>query len=142
MIHLAVNDISWSPDGRRLVTCSLSSEVFVWDISASSGRAILAAKLIGHTGFVKGVAWDPLNHFIATEVLTSLKEIVDIFAHDFPPGNEQADDKTVIIWRTSDWDKEAVFSKPYRNSSSNCFFRRLGSGTSSLSLSKVNLSYG
>ncbi|ELR22783.1 WD domain, G-beta repeat-containing protein [Acanthamoeba castellanii str. Neff] len=99
-----VNDISWSPDGRRLVTCSLSSEVFVWDIFANGGRGALAAKLVGHTGFVKGVAWDPLNRFIATE----------------------ADDKTVIIWRVSDWDKEATLARPYRQSSSNCFFRRIG----------------
>lgn len=68
-----VNDISWSPDGRRLVTCSLSSEVFVWDIFANGGRGALAAKLAGHTGFVKGVAWDPLNRFIATEVASRIR---------------------------------------------------------------------
>ncbi len=38
----------------------------------------------------------------------------------------QADDKTVIIWRVSDWDKEATLARPYRQSSSNCFFRRIG----------------
>jgi hypothetical protein len=45
--------------------------VFVWDVFANSGRGALAAKLVGHTGFVKGVAWDPLNRFIATEVRIS-----------------------------------------------------------------------
>lgn len=44
-------------------------------------NGICTAVLRGHSSLVKGVSWDPIGTFIAS----------------------QSDDKTVIIWRTSDW---------------------------------------
>ena len=44
-------------------------------------NGICTAVLRGHSSLVKGVTWDPIGSFIAS----------------------QSDDKTVIIWRTSDW---------------------------------------
>ena len=62
-------------------------------------------KLDQHQGFVKGVCWDPVGEFLAT----------------------QSDDKTVKIWRTTDWGLEAEITKPFVDSPGSTFFRRLRS---------------
>lgn len=59
-------------------------------------------KLDQHQGFVKGVCWDPVGEFLAT----------------------QSDDRTVKIWRTTDWGLEAEVRKPFEDSPGT-FFRRL-----------------
>jgi protein HIRA/HIR1 len=55
-----------------------------------------------HRGFVKGVCWDPVGEFLATA----------------------SDDRSVKIWRTSDWGLEAEVEKPFE-ASPGTFFRRL-----------------
>lgn len=60
-------------------------------------------KLDQHQGFVKGVCWDPVGEFLAT----------------------QSDDRTVKIWKTTDWSPEAEITKPFEDSPGSTFFRRL-----------------
>jgi WD40 repeat protein len=60
-------------------------------------------KLDQHQGFVKGVCWDPVGQYLAT----------------------QSDDRSVKIWRTLDWDLEAEVRKPFEDSPGSTFFRRL-----------------
>ena len=60
-------------------------------------------KLDQHQGFVKGVCWDPVGEFLAT----------------------QSDDRTVKIWKTTDWSLEAEVTKPFEDSPGSTFFRRL-----------------
>ncbi|KAG8697412.1 HIR complex subunit, partial [Ceratobasidium sp. 394] len=60
-------------------------------------------KLDRHQGFVKGVTWDPVGQFLAT----------------------QSDDKSVKVWRTTDWGLEATITKPFEDSPGSTFFRRL-----------------
>lgn len=59
-------------------------------------------KIDQHQGFVKGVCWDPVGEFLATG----------------------SDDRSVRIWRTSDWELEAEVKKPFDHSPGT-FFRRL-----------------
>jgi hypothetical protein len=40
----------------------------------------------------------------------------------------QSDDKSVKIWRTTDWGLEAEIRKPFEDSPGSTFFRRLRSG--------------
>lgn len=56
-----------------------------------------------HGGFVKGVCWDPIGEYLAT----------------------QSDDKTVKIWDTSSWTLVETVSEPFKHSPGNTFFRRL-----------------
>lgn len=60
-------------------------------------------KIDQHQGFVKGVCWDPVGEFLAT----------------------QSDDRSVKIWRTTDWGMEAEVRKPFEDSPGSTFFRRL-----------------
>jgi len=110
-----VTDIAWSPQDRYLASVGLDSKVIIWDgytLGALSPFCLLAwltcvtdpvRKLDQHQGFVKGVCWDPVGEFLAT----------------------QSDDKTVKIWRTTDWGLEAEVSKPFEDSPGSTFFRRL-----------------
>ena len=59
-------------------------------------------RLDQHQGFVKGVCWDPVGEFLATS----------------------SDDRSVKIWRTTDWGLEAEVKKPFEDSPGT-FFRRL-----------------
>ncbi|XP_024632384.1 protein HIRA isoform X2 [Medicago truncatula] len=67
-------------------------------------NGICTAVLRGHSSLVKGVAWDPIGSFIAS----------------------QSDDKTVIIWRTSDWSLAHRTDGHWSKSLGSTFFRRLG----------------
>ncbi|XP_020260326.1 protein HIRA isoform X2 [Asparagus officinalis] len=67
-------------------------------------NGICTAVLRGHTSLVKGVAWDPIGSFIAS----------------------QSDDKSVIIWRTSDWSLAHRTDGHWTKSLGSTFFRRLG----------------
>lgn len=58
-------------------------------------------RLDSHQGFVKGVCWDPVGEFLAT----------------------QSDDRSVKVWRTTDWEEEAEIKKPF-DKSPITFFRR------------------
>ncbi|CAG8475697.1 5700_t:CDS:10 [Scutellospora calospora] len=88
-----VVDLAWSRTNTYLASCGLDSLVFIWD-----GKTFDQ-----HLGFVKGVTWDPVGEYLATE----------------------SDDKTVKIWRTTDWTVQAEISEPYASSPTTTFYRRL-----------------
>jgi len=73
--------------------------VIVWDLS----KKCSLVQLIGHKSWVKGIAWDPIGKFIAS----------------------QSEDRSVIIWRTSDWSVETKMEAPFRSIPSSSFFTRL-----------------
>lgn len=57
-----VYDLSFSPDSNFLISGSIDNTAIVWDIHKAKSTAILR----DHKGFVQGVAWDPLNKYLAT----------------------------------------------------------------------------
>ncbi|PWN25114.1 WD40 repeat-like protein [Jaminaea rosea] len=101
-----VVDIAWSADGDDsfLATVGLDSIVNVWSGPGADGRGgfELVKRIAGHDGFVKGVVWDPKGQFLAT----------------------QSDDKTLKIWRTSDWSLAKIIREPFEHSPSSNFFGR------------------
>jgi hypothetical protein len=60
-------------------------------------------KLQAHNNFVKGITWDPVGKYLAS----------------------QSDDKRVIVWRVSDWKPEKSLVGPFRQSEGTAFFYRL-----------------
>ncbi|KAH8872670.1 Protein HIRA [Schistosoma japonicum] len=103
-------DLSWSHDGSRLASTSVDNSVIVWcrqkfpsGSGYTSNSFCLQATLRGHTGFVKGVTWDPVGRYLAS----------------------QGDDLTVKIWRTADWQEEASISKPFTKASGQSQVMRL-----------------
>ncbi len=57
-----VRSVSWSPDGKRILTGSGDTTAKVWD--AEKGQEVLSLK--GHTGGVTSVAWSPDGKRILT----------------------------------------------------------------------------
>ena len=96
---LDVTDLSWAPNDRFLASVGLDNMVIIW-----CGHTLEPLrKLDQHQGFVKGVCWDPVGEYLAT----------------------QSDDKSVMAWRTTDWELEASVTKPFQHSPGSTFFRRL-----------------
>lgn len=57
-----VYDLSWSQDSQFLISGSVDNTAMVWNVPKGQYTAIIK----DHKGFVQGVAWDPLNKFLAT----------------------------------------------------------------------------
>lgn len=51
-------DLAWSLQDRYLASSSVDNTVIIWDMN--SYQAITTLK--GHSGLVKGVAWDPVKN--------------------------------------------------------------------------------
>jgi protein HIRA/HIR1 len=60
---LNVIDLAWSPDDAQVATASLDNRVIIWD--AASGKQLHT--ISAHCGPVKGVAWDPVGTYLATQ---------------------------------------------------------------------------
>ncbi|CAM6004204.1 unnamed protein product [Sphagnum balticum] len=58
-----VVDLGWSPDNILLVNCSLDNTVHVWLAATSSPVTVLTS----YVRLVKGVPWDPIGSFLATQ---------------------------------------------------------------------------
>jgi len=82
-----VQDLAWSPDSRRLASCSIDNVIVIWDVK----RLAAIATLSGHTAWVRGVAWDPLDKYVIS----------------------LSTDSTMRVWRTSDWTVEKVISDSF-----------------------------
>jgi WD40 repeat protein len=86
-----VTDVAWDARGEMLATASIDNTAAVWAVPPDAGLAgfgggmsrpwQMLASLTQHTGYVKGVAFDPVGKFLAT----------------------QSDDRSVILWHTEDW---------------------------------------
>lgn len=58
-----VSDLAWSADDSRIATAALDSTVMVWD--AATGARV---QRLEHGSHVKGVQWDPVGSYLATQV--------------------------------------------------------------------------
>ena len=74
----------------------------VWDVSADAARQLVAV-LQGHRSMVKGVSWDPIGRYLAS----------------------QGDDRAVVVWEQRDWTEAARIEAPFQRSTAKTLFRRL-----------------
>ncbi|CCX30041.1 chromatin assembly factor 1 subunit B [Pyronema domesticum] len=58
-----IYDLAWSPDGNFFITGSMDNVARVWN--AQTGQMV--RQIAEHNHYVQGVAWDPLNEFVATQ---------------------------------------------------------------------------
>ncbi|GAA5902642.1 Cac2p [Sporobolomyces salmoneus] len=58
-----IYDLAWSPSGLQILAGSVDHSATVYDVS--TGQAL--KRIMEHTNYVQGVAWDPRDEFIATQ---------------------------------------------------------------------------
>lgn len=93
-----VTEIAWSKDDRYLASVAMDGCFMVHDTQTFE-RII---KISGHDSSIKGLGFDPSGHFLATA----------------------SDDRSLKIWRTSDWGLQASITEPFEDSP-RAFVRRL-----------------
>ena len=86
-----VLDLAWGLGDSVLATASVDNNIIIWNMDNLPQQMAI---LRGHTSLVKGVFFDPVGKYLAS----------------------QSDDKTLRIWRTSDWAIEAVIDEPFQES--------------------------
>ncbi|KAG8146294.1 putative Protein HIRA protein [Naja naja] len=91
-----VNCVRWSNNGIYLASGGDDKLIMVWKRAACvsvlrSHSGEILATLKGHSGLVKGLTWDPVGKYIAS----------------------QADDRSLKVWRTMDWQLETSITKPF-----------------------------
>ena len=94
-----VVDLAWSPDDNMLASCSLDNTVRIWD----TVRGNLVTVIQDHDSFVKGVVWDPVGKYMAS----------------------QSDDKSVIVRTVDGWEPVKRIKEPFVKGALNTFSTRL-----------------
>jgi GTPase SAR1 family protein len=122
--HDVIMRLSWSPDGRTLVSTSVDRTIRFWDWE----RATLLRTLSGHTQGVNEVAWDPAGRWLASCSYDRTVRIWDLNTGDTirelhghsddvssvsvaPAGDRlvsASGDKTLRLWRTDTWEEIKV----------------------------------
>lgn len=97
--HGDILDLCWSPDGTKIATASIDNAVSIWDVATQR----IYKTMEKHTAHVKGVAWDPLGRYLASV----------------------GDDKTLVMWKTSDYVVEAEIKSPFRKAPANIMYKRM-----------------
>ncbi len=75
----------------------------VWNVLSGERVATLKSSNGGHERGVKGLAWDPVGRFLAT----------------------QGEDNTLRVWRIDTWECVRVVSEPLQESTSSALFTRM-----------------
>ena len=121
-----VVDLGWSPDDAQLASASIDNTVCIGD--AASGQRLQTLSV--HTSFVKGLAWDPVGTYLATQASPGGVS-VSVYACEHAGGPDhltcpahpttsttaclrlQSEDKSVVIWRCADWSRVTAVRAPY-----------------------------
>ncbi|BGP18320.1 hypothetical protein JCM10213_008493 [Rhodosporidiobolus nylandii] len=58
-----IYDLAWSPDGEKIIAGSVDHSATIYDVASG----VPLARILDHSNYVQGVAWDPLEKYIATQ---------------------------------------------------------------------------
>lgn len=111
-----VYDLNWSQDSQSLISGSVDNSAIVWDVQKAKSTAIIKE----HKGFVQGVAWDPLNKYLATLCTDRFLRIFDAQTKK----NVQRNNKSVLpVAKSSHLFEQNV--RLFHDDTLQTFFRRL-----------------
>ncbi|PIO54861.1 WD domain, G-beta repeat protein, partial [Teladorsagia circumcincta] len=66
--EVQVLSVEWSSDRRYLASASMDNTVVVWNAKKLPERiVVLDTSRGGHNGPVKGLSWDPIGKYLATQ---------------------------------------------------------------------------
>lgn len=89
-----IYDLAWSPDGNYIITGSMDNVARIYD--ARDGQCV--RQIAEHSHYVQGVAWDPLNEFVATQSSDRSLSVYNLKSKDgqLMVSNSQTSAKMVI----------------------------------------------
>ena len=59
-----IYDVQWSPDCMFVIAGAINSRAEIIRVLTKEKESII---LTGHTGYVQGVAWDPVDEMVVTQ---------------------------------------------------------------------------
>lgn len=72
-----VFSLNWSPNDAMLASCGVDNTIIIWDVQKNFETVTILREDVGT---VKGVTWDPIGKYLATQ-----------------------SDEQLRVWRTADW---------------------------------------
>ncbi|CAG9317879.1 unnamed protein product [Blepharisma stoltei] len=89
-----VKELSWNNSGTLLASGSVDNTVILWNIVS---KQLAPARILnGHESYISGLAFDPMDRYLATV----------------------GEDKQLIIWSTNDWKQIKKISQNFNHASS------------------------
>ena len=88
-----IYDLAWSPDGNYFIIGSMDNIARIYNAATGS----LVRQVAEHSHYVQGVAWDPLNEYIATQSSDRSVHIYSLKTKDGQYTLNGLDDKTPKI---------------------------------------------
>ncbi|CAK7230586.1 Chromatin assembly factor 1 subunit [Sporothrix bragantina] len=85
-----IYDLAWSPDGNYFIIGSMDNIARIYNAATGS----LVRQVAEHSHYVQGVAWDPLNEYIATQSSDRSVHIYSLKTKDGQYTLNGLDDKT------------------------------------------------
>lgn len=85
-----IYDLAWSPDGMYFIIGSMDNIARIYNAATGS----LVRQVAEHSHYVQGVAWDPLNEYIATQSSDRSVHIYSLKTKDGQYTLNGLDDKT------------------------------------------------
>jgi protein HIRA/HIR1 len=96
-----VTDLCWSKNEQFLASGGLDKNIYIYSVQDNFS---VIKKITEHTGFVKGLSFDPVGTYLAS----------------------QSDDKSLLIFNSlNDWELDQKIQEPFKSSNNSCFFKRL-----------------
>lgn len=111
-----VYDLSWSYDSQFLFSGSVDNTAIVWDVHKAKSVAIIKE----HKGFVQGVAFDPLNQYLATLCTDRFLRIFDVQTKKIV---QRSNKSTLPVAKDSDLYEKNI--RLFHDDTLQTFFRRL-----------------
>ncbi|XP_074642956.1 chromatin assembly factor 1 subunit B-like [Tubulanus polymorphus] len=108
-----IYDLCWSADSNFLISGSVDNSAIMWDVKKGKSISILKE----HKSFVQGVAWDPLNQYVATLSCDRCCRIYNV-------NTKQCIQKVTKLVTSADKGKSKL-SRMFHDDSMKSFFRRL-----------------
>lgn len=88
-----IYDLAWSPDGLYFIIGSMDNVARIYN----AGSGSLVRQIAEHSHYVQGVAWDPLNEYIATQSSDRSVHIYSLKTKDGSYTLNSHDEKTTKV---------------------------------------------
>ncbi|XXH03086.1 hypothetical protein Hte_009476 [Hypoxylon texense] len=88
-----IYDLAWSPDATYFIIGSMDNVARIYN----AGTGVLIRQIAEHSHYVQGVAWDPLNEYIATQSSDRSVHIYSLKTKDGQYALTSHDEKTTKI---------------------------------------------